>query len=169
MRARACARCGNLHAVDDRAGRRAHHRAKIVVERRAGAGIDAHQAHQSPSGDRKHHTSLTTAGNSHVRWLLIQAAWGTSRCLSPNSRGESCPASISGESAAVVQRGLIRGELAFACDADVATPDWELPRADLCAQQHGCTPRRCGRVQAVELDDSSAAALRSLRSALYRR
>lgn len=31
------------------------------------------------SGERKHRTSLTKAGNSHVRWLLIQAAWAAWR------------------------------------------------------------------------------------------
>jgi hypothetical protein len=56
----------------------------------------------------------------------------------------------------------IRGALASARDADLATPDWELPWADLCAQQRGCTPNGWGRVRALELGDSSAAALRSL-------
>jgi hypothetical protein len=45
----------------------------------------------------------------------------------------------------------------------------KLPWADLCAQQRGCTPNGCGRVRAVVLGDSSAAALRSLGPGQHRR
>jgi transposase len=43
---------------------------------------------ESSSGERKHRTGLTKAGNSDVRWLLVQAAWTALRTRSgdPMSR-----------------------------------------------------------------------------------
>jgi hypothetical protein len=53
------------------------------------------------------------------------------------------------------------GGLAFACCADIATPGWELPRPELCAQRLDCTSNASRAHDRGEASESSAAALRS--------